>query len=368
MIRRTTASDEAHDLARVLRGAWRPSPPDPEFSEQQLSAVTPLLLGAGVGPLAWWKIRRSPLRDSNVGDELRRSYHTTAVHSALRERNIANVFQISHGTGIDPILLKGWAIARLYPEPGLRPLGDVDLCLPAGGELPWESAIQHPIARSVEIDLSHDLMGLLKGRSWTDLAQRSEHVNLCGSAIRVLSPEDQLAYLCIHFLKHGGWRPLWLCDVAVALETRSPHFDWDLCLGPDRTRADWIACTIGLAHALLDADVGGTPIERRAHHLPPWLVRTVLKEWEHPRISDHVVPHPITRSLRHPRQWPNALRSRWMSPIQSTVRVNGSFNLAPRLPYQVADYTLQLARLLPRLVTAAQYRRGFNSSARTRRP
>jgi len=29
--------------------------------------------------------------------------------------------------GVEPILGKGWAIARLYPERGMRPYGDIDL-------------------------------------------------------------------------------------------------------------------------------------------------------------------------------------------------------------------------------------------------
>ena len=32
-------------------------------------------------------------------------------------------------TGLQPILIKGWAAARLYPETGLRPYGDIDVCV-----------------------------------------------------------------------------------------------------------------------------------------------------------------------------------------------------------------------------------------------
>ena len=195
----------------------------------------------------------------------------------------------------------------------------------------------------------------------TEVAARSELVTLGASEIRVLCPEDQLAYLCIHFLKHGGWRPLWLCDVAIALESRPPHFDWDLCLGADRTRADWIACTLGAAHALLGADVRATPVEYRAGHLPPWLVPTVLKAWERPRAWDHPVPDLIAQSLPHPLQWPVALKSRWMSPLESTVRVSGSFNRLPRLPYQITDYALQLVQFLPRMahISDTEHLRGI---------
>ena len=46
--------------------------------------------------------------------------------------------------------------------------------------------------------------------------------------------EDQLRQLCLHLLRHGACRPLWLCDVAVMLESLPGDFDWDRCLGGDR--------------------------------------------------------------------------------------------------------------------------------------
>ena len=34
--------------------------------------------------------------------------------------------------GIDPVLIKGWAVNRLYPEGIVRPAGDIDLVVPDG--------------------------------------------------------------------------------------------------------------------------------------------------------------------------------------------------------------------------------------------
>jgi hypothetical protein len=50
-------------------------------------------------------------------------------------------------------------------------------------------------------------------------------VELNGAKIRILGAEDHLRLLCLHLLKHGAWRPLWLCDVAAALESRPSSFD-----------------------------------------------------------------------------------------------------------------------------------------------
>ncbi len=49
---------------------------------------------------------------------------------------------------------------------------------------------------------------------------RSQLVNLDGVDVRVPGLEDHLGILCLHLLHHGAFRPLWLCDIAAALETR----------------------------------------------------------------------------------------------------------------------------------------------------
>jgi hypothetical protein len=75
--------------------------------------------------------------------------------------------------------------------------------------------------------------------TWDELFARSQLVPLGDSQIRILGDEDHLRIICLHLLRSGAWRPLWLCDVAVALETLSPDFDWDICLGRDPRQADW---------------------------------------------------------------------------------------------------------------------------------
>lgn len=338
------ASDAAHQLARILSGAWRHSPPEPDLSEHELAVVAPLLLGSGAGSLGWWKVRHSPLRNTEPAQELRATYYATAVHGALQERHIVEAMQLLRIEGIESILFKGWAIARSYPDTGLRPLGDIDLYVRPGQEDIAVRILGDKSSGRNDPDLVHDVPEVLRYGSWQDVFDRSQLVRLGDTEVRIMGPEDHLAYLCIHFLKHGGWRPLWLCDIALALEARPPDFNWNLCLGPDPRQADWIACALGVAHILLGAEVSGTEVEHRAHHLPRWLIPTVLREWEHPTIAEHTVPVPIKSVLLHPASWPRAAKSRWLSPIEATIRVRGSFDALPRWPHQVADFTLQIAR------------------------
>jgi hypothetical protein len=149
--------------------------------------------------------------------------------------------------------------------------------------------------------------------------------------VRVLAAEDHLRFLCTHLLRHGAVRPLWLCDIAVAIETRSANFDWDRCLSGSRRIADWVACAVGLTHQLIGLDVDATPVARRAKNLPRWLIPAVLKEWEVPlHFNDQVVNylrHPVDLLKELPRHWPN--------PIVATTTLVGPFNELPRWPFQL---------------------------------
>ena len=51
------------------------------------------------------------------------------LHHRVHEMEIGEAFSRLRSVGIEPILAKGWAIARLYPERGMRPYGDIDLCV-----------------------------------------------------------------------------------------------------------------------------------------------------------------------------------------------------------------------------------------------
>ena len=58
--------------------------------------------------------------------------------------------------GVEPLVLKGWAAARLYGEPGLRPYGDLDLCVLPSEEAAARTALQAPGAPPVLVDLHSD--------------------------------------------------------------------------------------------------------------------------------------------------------------------------------------------------------------------
>lgn len=339
-------------IARSLRGAWRASPPPLELTEVELESISPFLLGSGAGPLAWWRLRNSPLKATPPAIALHDEYREQSLYAALRESEVFRLTSLLETAGIESLVVKGWAIARLYPEPGLRPSGDIDLIvspaaferareLTKGFASPWFGVDLHAGGNESTHAVRAD------GATFDDLLERSSRVTASDRDVRVLGPEDSLRVLCFHFWRHGAWRPSWLCDIAVALESRPMDFNWDLTLGKNPA-ADWIACALGAAHRILHARIEDTPVAVRAKNLPAWLVPTIYKQWATPYPEQHAPPESVRYVLRRPDRLGRAVRARWVDPIRATIEFDAPFNSLPRLPFQVGNYVRTGARYVAR--------------------
>jgi hypothetical protein len=62
-----------------------------------------------------------------VSAELHDAYRLFALQAVLHEQRLTRAFALLRAAGVEAILGKGWAVARLYPDLGLRPYGDIDL-------------------------------------------------------------------------------------------------------------------------------------------------------------------------------------------------------------------------------------------------
>jgi hypothetical protein len=279
------------------------------------------------------------------------------LEAAVREQGIAQIVSLLRAGGVEALLVKGWAIARSYPEAGLRPYSDIDLCVRAA-ELPAaEAALPQPGERPCPVDLHPALPKLpahhfsLYDRSFDALMLRSRWVRLHETAIRIPGPEDHLRLLCFHMLSHGVSSPLWLCDLAVAVESRPAEFDWDYCLSGNPRYSDWVACGIALAGELLGARIEDTPVAERARQLPRWLVPAVLRAWgagrgahTRPRLAPFVL-----QNWRRPDLLREEFRLHWRSPVEASVALRAPFNEAPRLPLQLAATLMRVPRFAWRL-------------------
>ncbi|HEY2934655.1 MAG TPA: nucleotidyltransferase family protein [Acidobacteriota bacterium] len=321
-------------VADALAQSWRSPVPPLRLSPEVLVEVSNILLPKGGAPLLWRRLRQSE-PGNGIGVQLQQAYRHHTLLAAVHEREIVAVIKFLRSAGIHPLLAKGWSVARLYPEKGLRPYGDIDLLIRPEQYARASALMVRPEAPQCCVDL-HRRFRELTDRTADQLFDRSRTVLLDGIQIQIMGLEDQLRHLCIHMLADGMWRPLWLCDVALIVESVTVGFDWDLCLAGTRTRSRWIICALGLAGALLKADIGAVPLRQdTALDLPRWLVPAVLCEWgkkEHYMRAD-----PMSVRLGKPRTLFRGLQLRWPNPIQATVCTGGAFNEAPRLPFQVGE-------------------------------
>ena len=189
------------------------------------------------------------LRREAVIASLRREAEVSAVLSALARHDVR------------PVVLKGIALATaLYPDPWLRPYGDLDLLVSESrwpgvlaamreigasgdghaGELPPRltdtDALDHHFAYQtaggLRVECAFDPLQLgLRMSDHEGFRTRAVPLPLPQAPDSFApSPEDDLVMLLIHLNRHGFARLVWFVDIALLLAAH-PELDWDLIGG-----------------------------------------------------------------------------------------------------------------------------------------
>ncbi len=291
-------------MADLLSGAWRHSPPFIDVSEASLQNLRSAILFSGSGGLVWWKFRNSSLKSSASLDPMHDAFRLYSARAALHEHHLNILIPYFRKAGIEPILAKGWAIARLYPQPGLRPYGDFDICVPPGRIRDAQHLLDKEPAPGIDIDF-HERFRELKS-DYDLLLERSVRIPVGKSHIHVLCPEDHLRLLAIHMLYHGGWKPSWLCDVALMMETAGPDFDWKRFQDSDRKDSEWVLAALALAHQVLGARMPDAIGEAAQRKFPQWLFDALLEQWGH---IGHYMQGPTASAMLGEGRLMDALRS-----------------------------------------------------------
>jgi hypothetical protein len=350
-------------LSTILTGAWRRAPPalSSNLAQADLSRTSLLFAYSGTAALAWNRVKRSHLCQTPQAELFKSANREVALTQLLQEDALHDAIGLLSAAGSLPLLFKGWAAARFFAVPELRPFGDVDVCVPAA-DFPRIATLLQKRASlvsemspdgvtldvrtgqhtSVTIDL-HANLDRFHLAPLSDVFDRAQKVKIQKSDFLIPCREDHLRIAAIHFLKDGGWRPLSLCDVAAMVEAATGDFDWELCMGTDPCVAGWIAAAIALAHRLLGADIDAVPPKYRLHTPPAWLHSTVLKEWRAP-FASRVMRPLFTWVLRHPHTLWHELKARWPNPLFATMSLNQPIDDAPRLPRQLKCFGLRAAR------------------------
>jgi Uncharacterised nucleotidyltransferase len=322
-------------LAGTLRHAWRRESEPFDLPAIDRRAWAERLVAGGVGALAWWRIRQTALAAVPEASALQEAFRFHGVSAARNERDLRHLLDHFNDAGIEPILFKGWTLARLYPQKALRPFGDFDLLVPREQTERARAVLRElgdDLRERADVDTAETLARYLPDRTEAELFGRAQPQSLEGARFRVLCPEDHFRLVTLHQLHHGGWRPLWLCDVAVLLEAAPPDFSWERCLEGEGRLSEGVLATVALAAELLGARLpAGTP----DFTVPAWLRRAVLHGWVHGYES---MP-PSLYGLRALgwRGALDALRARWPDPVSATVHLRAPFRTVPRPAVQMAE-------------------------------
>lgn len=158
-------------------------------------------------------------------------------------------------SGLEPVVLRGPAVSRHYPEMGLRPFDDIDILLPRhaharavsvlreeGWELRrtpardrYDSVLVHPGLAEIPLELHYGLDAWYERANSLradDLWKARLPVELVGVPGFVLPLPEQLVMLCAHAAKpyHGFSRLIWIADLAMvlgAVDEAGGDVDWN---------------------------------------------------------------------------------------------------------------------------------------------
>lgn len=272
------------------------------------------------------------------------AYRWGLLQKRSQRATAASVVGVFRKNGIEPILIKGIAVARYYPEDQWRKFTDVDLAVPAAD---FERAKEVKLIAASgfqPIDLHNELRHL-DTVPWADLFENSFVENIEGTDIRFLREEDHLRVVCVHWLTDGGAHKHRLWDIYWSVQNRSAGFDWDRCLtSVASNRRKWVVYAIGLANKYFGLNLDGLPFADEASDLPAWLIRSLEREWR----SDTRL-QPLHLFKRDPlgllkqiakRVPPNA--------IQATIDMEGSLDASTRIHYQLGDILKRSAQSIGR--------------------
>lgn len=214
----------------------------------------------GLSPLLYFSLKNSsrlPEIPTVVADRLKTAHFRTSVANMLAYHELARLLDALASDETPVILLKGSALApQIYPDPGLRPFGDLDLLVPeariakvvtllqARGYAPLpemssgferkfsgQQAFSRGGPQPAQLDLHWHLFVIAYYRKripidwfWHHTAQ----LEIDGETVCAFSPEAQLLHLCAHYtLHHHEERLVWLFDLASLVSKNREKLNWD---------------------------------------------------------------------------------------------------------------------------------------------
>jgi hypothetical protein len=207
-------------------------------------------------------------------------------------RAVALAVQPLTAVGLEPVVLKGPALAARYPEPGLRPMEDIDLLLPGaqhraaldvltaagwgvarpGGKDVYDTVLTHADAPSLSLELHYGFESAsqrVTTLNSTALWNLRQPIDCLGTPAFGLPLPEEIVYLASHAGKphHGFFRLIWIADFAMIVGSQLQSgrtVEWQRV----RAAAEEGSCTTVVAAALTLARRAGVDAPEELVQLP----------------------------------------------------------------------------------------------------
>ena len=290
-------------------------------------------------PLLWHNLLAHGVTDRDM-PRLKGVYRYTWFANQLLLRELRLIQQAFRDAGIECLVLKGIALAVThYPNPGLRPMDDIDLlvrpedvdravaALPRAG---WTSPLRRPdlflrVAHATafrdskgrEVDLhAHLLAGTMDTELDRQRWARSVTVGRPDTPVRTLDTTDQLLHVLVHGAESDPPAIRWMADAMMILHTGGAQLDWERLLA-DAEREDRsvaVAETLAQLEHVFNAPVP-TAVRRALASARPRLVRRLGQRLEHRIVVSREVPvvGGVLKRYVHFRRYRRTNRERPMS-------------------------------------------------------
>lgn len=221
----------------------------------------------GVAPLLYWNLSKSGKLaqiPAFAGNALRESYAASWMNNQQILQELEHISKVFHEEGIPIVLLKGACFAlTIYPDIGLRPMGDLDILVPKASlaqavqlaqSVGYVEAVpdaspglneligHHACLRKTGIQGNlleiHDSLVAEQSFSFAvpmdwfwEQAQPLAHEKF--SNLQMLSPTAQVLFAAAHaMLQHGQQNsPLrWFYDIDLLIRSHNEAIDWGMLI------------------------------------------------------------------------------------------------------------------------------------------
>ncbi|MBI2504936.1 MAG: nucleotidyltransferase family protein [Candidatus Latescibacteria bacterium] len=177
-----------------------------------------------------------------LGDNWRSSYRQTAEVNFAALQRLGGLLAAMGAEQV--LLLPGAALLPFYPDPGCRPMDDLDLLVRPEVAGRFRDLLQgrgfaavprHPglwVSGDLALDLHEDLLNTARIRTrryagWMDLAEvwrDSRSTRVEGVEVGTMGLEDMVLYTAVHALRHSFRRLTWFLDLHLLLQA---GIDWE---------------------------------------------------------------------------------------------------------------------------------------------